>query len=379
MSFDFSTLVTDRSQADLDTLRSLLAVPLADWTTEQLEEFNRAVSRGTYNYRDLNRVTACMEYLNQVLMSAGYQTGYQQIVVPHAVIPPSRLPDGYTELEYIESTGTQYIDTGFSPTTETRLTIEISNLIRGTSNVLFGSRNPNSPSSPYMFGAVLTSSTMNSIRSDYFGSNATITPSDLSIKTIVDKDKNTFSAFGLTAKNTASSGKKCPDPLYLFCYNSAGTEGYYSKYKMYSCKIYDNDKLIRDYVPCKAPNQQIGLYDLEHSIFYENAGTGNFVSGPEIYEPEPKDDYTWYEDDVPTNAEMTQYLQNVAALQSALELSGDASLVPADMVGLTLTEANNIERLLEEINDYLTALQAVFLRSGMVWVVSGGSGFYFSN
>lgn len=28
---------------------------------------------------------------------------------------PSRLPEGYTEVEYIESSGTQYIDTGVKP------------------------------------------------------------------------------------------------------------------------------------------------------------------------------------------------------------------------------------------------------------------------
>lgn len=69
MSFDFSTLVTDRNQADLDTLRSLMAVPLAEWTTEQLAEFNRAASKGAYNYTDLNRVTQCMEYINKRLVS----------------------------------------------------------------------------------------------------------------------------------------------------------------------------------------------------------------------------------------------------------------------------------------------------------------------
>lgn len=72
MSFDFSTLVTDRSQADLDTLRALLAVPLEDWTAEQLAEFNQATSKGAYNYTDLNRVTACMDYLYQEFSELGY-------------------------------------------------------------------------------------------------------------------------------------------------------------------------------------------------------------------------------------------------------------------------------------------------------------------
>lgn len=88
MSFDFSTLVMDRSQADLDALRALLATPLADWTAEQLEEFAQAKSKGAYNYTDLNRVTACMGYLNEVLTGLGYVTGYAPVVVdPQAQDP----------------------------------------------------------------------------------------------------------------------------------------------------------------------------------------------------------------------------------------------------------------------------------------------------
>ena len=72
MSFDFSTLITDRSQADLDALGSLLSVPMEDWTAEELAEFNLARSKGAYNYTDLNRVTAAMDYINEQLVGYGY-------------------------------------------------------------------------------------------------------------------------------------------------------------------------------------------------------------------------------------------------------------------------------------------------------------------
>ena len=35
-------------------------------------------------------------------------------------------PDGYKEVEYIESTGTQYIDTGYIPKTNTKLELTVS-------------------------------------------------------------------------------------------------------------------------------------------------------------------------------------------------------------------------------------------------------------
>ena len=67
MSFDFSTLVTDRTQSDVQN----------------------GTKKGYYNAEDLNRVTACMDYLNEVLTRLGYETGYQRIVVHN---PPQSFP-----------------------------------------------------------------------------------------------------------------------------------------------------------------------------------------------------------------------------------------------------------------------------------------------
>ena len=92
MDFSFSTLVTNRSQDDLEILRALLAVPMEEWTAAELSRFNQAASRGAYNYTDLNRVTACMDYLNEVLTGMGYVTGYHQIIVhPEAESPAAWL------------------------------------------------------------------------------------------------------------------------------------------------------------------------------------------------------------------------------------------------------------------------------------------------
>ena len=124
MDFDFSTLITDRSASDLELLRDLLSTPMSDWTAEQLAAFNQAASKGAYNYTDLNRVTQCMDYINEQLAGYGYVTGYQKVVV-HPEDPGSRLPEGYTGLQYIESTGTQRINTGIKPDGNTHVTVDI--------------------------------------------------------------------------------------------------------------------------------------------------------------------------------------------------------------------------------------------------------------
>ena len=59
--FDISTLITDRTQADVQA-----------WN-----------DKGTYNPSDLNRVTHAMEYLVDRLRSYGYFVRYEPVKVPH--------------------------------------------------------------------------------------------------------------------------------------------------------------------------------------------------------------------------------------------------------------------------------------------------------
>lgn len=59
--FDISTLVTDRTQADVQA-----------WN-----------EKGTYNSSDLNRVTHAMEYLVERIRSYGYAVKYEKVKVPH--------------------------------------------------------------------------------------------------------------------------------------------------------------------------------------------------------------------------------------------------------------------------------------------------------
>ena len=59
--FDISTLVTDRTRADVQA-----------WN-----------NKGTYNPTDLNRVTHAMEYLVDRLRSYGYFVRYEPVKVPH--------------------------------------------------------------------------------------------------------------------------------------------------------------------------------------------------------------------------------------------------------------------------------------------------------
>ena len=70
--------------------------------------------------------------------------------------------------------------------------------------------------------------------------------------------------------------------LFLFGTNNNGEAQPFTSYNMqvYGCKIYDNEQLIRNYIPCYRKSDDIaGLYDLVNGVFYTNAGAGEFSIG----------------------------------------------------------------------------------------------------
>lgn len=338
------TLITNRTQADVDELADLLSVPMADWTTEQLAAFNQIKDKGSYNYTDLNRVTQAMDYINNQLVGYGYATGYQKIKIPRK--GGGRLPEGYTELEYIQSSGTQYIDTGFKPNQDTRVVINVTDVSApsGTAS-LFGGRTTNGVSSFSMwaFSSV--------VRTDY-GANILKTTQPYATVQSIDKNKNITILNGTEYTQTYSTFQARVS-LTLFAVNDGeiGVDTRMVSMCLYSCQIYDNGTLIRDYVPAKNSSGVVGLYDVVNGVFYTNAGTGEFGAGPEV-EAEPGeelDPYTWYESDIPTVSLMTAYLSNVEAIRSTLEVMSTTPETPESMEALTWVEANNIEQILLDV------------------------------
>ena len=52
--------------------------------------------------------------------------------------------------------------------------------------------------------------------------------------------------------------------------------------KVYYCKIWDNETLVRDFVPWKDEFGIICLHDNVENKNYYNQGTGTFIAGNEV-------------------------------------------------------------------------------------------------
>lgn len=277
MSFDYSTLITDRARSDSDTLKTLLSKPMAEWTAEERTAFNGAVMRGSYDYTDLNRVDACLEDLVARLGRVGCNVpGYERLKIERAVTPSSRLPEGYAEVQYIQSAGTQWIDTGFKPNQNTRIKMDC-NVIGFNSGdaFLFGARIASGNTA-----FCLAADDANTRWFALYG-NAVQNPTGTCTgKHSIDFNQNvlTLDEKNFTfAKTTFQSSYN----LLLFATITNGNvDSQRGKMAVYSCQIYDNGNLIRDFVPCVDPTGNAGLYDLVDGKFYGNAGTGVFLAGP---------------------------------------------------------------------------------------------------
>lgn len=366
-----SNLITDRTQADVAYLRAQREKILNEgWAAlseaEQMEYL--AGLKGGYNATDLNRITHAMEYLVERIRSYGYTVNYEKVKVPHQAQKTNHLPEGYTELEYIESTGTQYIDTGFKPNNNTRVVIDVDILETDVVNGLYGARDAGTTNA--FVGFARTGDVQFNFT---YGNNANMFDSPTGSnkgRFKIDQNKGTVTINGTEITLTSISAFQCNYDMYVMGANTTGTpNSQLDALKLYSCQIYDNGTLIRDFVPCTNASGTVGLYDLVNGIFYGNAGAGTFTAGAEIELPpvEILDDYTWYHSDIPQTNELNEYLQNVRWLRESMVLLPNTPEVPCDMEGFTFAEANDIEMILVNIETIINLMVASFIYSGEIF------------
>lgn len=82
---------------------------------------------------------------------------------------------------------------------------------------------------------------------------------------------------------TISNSDTWTIPLLASKDRSANKVNRHSSAKLYWCKIYDSWTLVRELIPCyRKSDSVIWMYDLVNDVFYINAGSGNFIKGPDV-------------------------------------------------------------------------------------------------
>lgn len=200
----------------------------------------------------------------------------------------SPIPARYTVVDYIESNGNQYIDTGLSTTVGFRFVGTI--LILYSSNydyhMLCGSHELSSPYKrnfigfhPSLYitigignGDKITSKTFST--NQYYDVDLSNVYTNYYAK--VDNNTETLINGSSSISNSYSSRN-----LFLFANNniSSGASQYF-KGKMKESQIYINNELVADYVPVyDTVTQKYGMYDKVSQTFKGNLGSGDFSGG----------------------------------------------------------------------------------------------------
>lgn len=183
------------------------------------------------------------------------------------------LPEEYNELSFIGTKHSDHvfsIDTGYKPTSN-NLKIEIEFMFNNINinDALFGSGN----ASDNQWSLVPIINNSNKL-CFYAGSSSqlgslTVIPSQ--IYNLIIQTNNNILYYDLNgvSENIPYNGDIFKENnIYLFTSNGAYTNNLTSNIKIYSFKIYDNEKLVRYLTPCLYNTGSYGFYDFIKQNFY---------------------------------------------------------------------------------------------------------------
>lgn len=202
----------------------------------------------------------------------------------------NKIPAVYQEVEYLESTGTQWINAGVTTndidTVECKLAI--ANL-SGGNQYFVGTRNQSATAIGYCL-YFTSHNGVNYYPLRWVNDGAGVMPLKNEIFTTKTEFKNGECKFFYNdalrdtnrtySKLDYASGKD----IYISALRNAdGVASYISYARYYNVKFSKDDVLVRDFIPCYRKTDNVaGMYDTVSGQFFTNQGTGEFVTGQEV-------------------------------------------------------------------------------------------------
>lgn len=203
----------------------------------------------------------------------------------------SRLPEGYTEVEYIESTdGNQKsINTAQQYSEKSKCVLKFSFSENAPNNRFLIYSHGYTTVGGNRYNTTLNTYTSNGKIHGYIVQGGTTRfSSDISteipsIPATLDLDlpNKTITLLGDSFDISVLSSNSLKPIIFIFG-NYAGTNGSTPIGRFYSYKYYEDGTLIQDMVPCINPNNIVGLYDIVNNEFFTTSTTYNYTAGPAV-------------------------------------------------------------------------------------------------
>lgn len=211
------------------------------------------------------------------------------------IAPPMPLPEGFARLSYIESTGTQYINTEIKNTSAVAVDVSVYNAYMNSVQI-FGAREAfqskamslsfQSEQGSEGFRACWGSDMKDSlVRKDSWGMGDKFHEISFGYSRYLRVDGSYASDNNQTTARSFSPQEFTTSlDLFAFGLNNNGTpHNQAPSVRIAYLRLHDAGKLVRDFVPVLSlSDSKSGLYDRLSGKFYENKGTGAFLSGPVV-------------------------------------------------------------------------------------------------
>lgn len=199
------------------------------------------------------------------------------------------LPVGYTQVEYLESSGEEYIDLNYTLDTSTDdIEIEFQLLQTDPSTNFFGAR-ASTTKDVYSLATYLTDGWRWGWKNNSTASGVTV---DLNKHTLrIDHANNTLSLDGVVieTRGSATANIITPTTAILFGIHATSTqELYLSPVRISAFRKWTNGVLVQSLVSARRnSDNELGMYEIGTGNLLTNAGTGTFTAGADVV-PSPE-------------------------------------------------------------------------------------------
>ncbi len=178
----------------------------------------------------------------------------------------------YTKIKYIESTGTQYIDTKYICGNDVRIETEFEYLqIDSVFRCVYGKQTKTAAED-----AITVSQAVNYKVQAYWKTNLTPFTLEKDRKYKMLQSQNALVLDGVDYGGWSSSVTKSKLTMYLMARNNNGVAGNFFKGRIYGFKIYENNILVLNLIPVLDDNKVPCFYDKISNELLYNKGTGEF-------------------------------------------------------------------------------------------------------
>ena len=201
------------------------------------------------------------------------------------------LPEEYQQVEYLESTGTQYININY-PYDSTNTTYKVNCMFQMTTvnspyQAVYGAYTSEQHNSFRLLRSNNDSSLLITTNGRAGGNNNSQNVGSIFNVFTINHTYDSYTINNLTTNSSWTNnspvhggGSDTNSQFYLF---SQTPTGCLASERIHYFKLYTGTTLVRNFVPCYCKSDgKPGMYDTIDGVFYTNAGSDEFILGPNI-------------------------------------------------------------------------------------------------